>query len=176
MYLTSITNQWDDYDDGCDILQQSGRFYWEAMSCHLCLLALLVSQLSISSFRSLSDISSCFPLYSADDYDDRNMTIISRFCSNWDRRGIFLGNIFASSLSSVGGLAPSCSLDAPGQRKPEGGQSQKEGNCKGNLHQRFHLRYISMGKTQQNAAPRDVKTPSKFDQPKQSNTNNQVGG
>ena len=147
LYLTSITNQWDDYDDGCDILQQSGRFYWEAMSCHLCLLALLVSQLSISSFRSLSDISSCFPLYSADDYDDRNMTIISRFCSNWDRRGIFLGNIFASSLSSVGGLAPSCSLDAPGQRKPEGGQSQKEGNCVGNLHQHFHLIYISIRKT-----------------------------
>ena len=31
-------------------------------------------------------------------------------------------------------------------------------------------------KNTQNAAPRDVKTPSKFDQPKQSNTNNQVGG
>ena len=93
---------------------------------------------------------SYFPLYSADDCDGRNMKMINRSCSNWGRRAFFSGNIFASSSSSVGGLAPSCSLDAPGQRKPEGGQSYKEENWWKIYNNIFICTLVSENTTKQN--------------------------
>ena len=137
-------NQWDDFDDDCDILQISS-FELGANVIFVCLLALLASQLSISPFSSLSHISFLFSFVLCGRLWRQKYENDQQILQQLGQERVFLGQHFRFFFVVCRRLGAVLFTRRTRSKKIWGWSKLERGKLVENLHQHFHL-YISIGK------------------------------